>query len=279
MHRIPRSILERLARADRALARAQRLSYDLLGSQTGGHLYVALERIDNAPLAERARAAILDAILRKQFAHRLPAEDDLANMLNVSRTTIRTALHSLEQDGIITRRRAIGTTINGHVRPSTLALQRLVGFDGLLEEKGYEVRVEIAWERRVPPPDLAAAFDFPREERVLLTDKRYFADGALAIYIRDAVPWAELTSTRLEDPIPASMFEFSRRHCREAIDHAVVEMTAMVKRDAETQLAIEPGEPFTRLLERHYSTAGKLLAVSIIDVDNDFVRFEVFRRS
>jgi len=30
--------------------------------------------------------------------------------------------------------------------------------------------------------------------------------------------------------------------------------------------------------ERHYSARGELLAVSIIDVDNRFFRFEVFRR-
>jgi GntR family transcriptional regulator len=72
-------------------------------------------------------------------------------MLNVSRTTIRTALHSLEQDGIVTRRRAIGTTINRHVGPATLALQRLVGFDWLLEEKGHKVSVDQSWERTVRP--------------------------------------------------------------------------------------------------------------------------------
>ena len=72
--------------------------------------------LENTPLAERARKAILDAILTGRFENdRLPSEDDLSKMLNVSRTTIRTALHSLEQDGIVTRRRAIGTTINRHV--------------------------------------------------------------------------------------------------------------------------------------------------------------------
>ena len=56
-------------------------------------------------------------------------------MLNVSRTTVRTALQGLERDGVVTRRRAIGTIINPHVRPSSLALQRLIGFDGLLAER------------------------------------------------------------------------------------------------------------------------------------------------
>jgi GntR family transcriptional regulator len=237
-----------------------------------------LEPIDNAPLAVRARAQILQAIMEDQFTDRLPSEDELSSMLNVSRTTIRTALHSLEQEGIITRRRAIGTTVNKHVRPSTLALQRLVGFDGLLREKGYDVRVETSWTRRRPPADIVAEFDFDPDQDVLLTEKRYDANGDLAIYIRDALPWSELAVDELEDEIPPSMFEFTREYCRRQVNHAVVEILPMVKREGVTQLEVAEGEAFARLLERHYSSKGELIAVSVVDVDDAYVRFEVFRR-
>src|SRR5438270_11282744 len=107
-----------------------------------------LERLENRPLAAKVRDTILQAILDGSFdGGRLPSEDELASMLNVSRTTIRTALHSLEQDGIITRRRALGTTINRHVRPDLVALQRLAGFDWLLREKGHDVEVDVTWSK------------------------------------------------------------------------------------------------------------------------------------
>lgn len=238
-----------------------------------------MKRIDNAPLANRARQAILDAILKKEFSERLPSEDVLADMLNVSRTTIRTALHGLEQEGIVTRRRAIGTTINAHVRPSALGLQRLVGFDGLLAEKGYDVRVESAWEQTKPPADVVQLFGVPEDEDVLLTEKRYFADDALAIYIRDAVLWSELKDpSSLSKTIPPSMFDFSEQYFQNPVDHAVVEIVAVVKRDGNTQLEVPEGEAFTRLHERHYTTTGYMPAISIIDVDDAFVRFEVIRR-
>src|SRR5579871_6177632 len=98
------------------------------GAATTAEQPALLDRLENAPLAERARAALLDAILQRRFVTRLPSEDVLAAMLNVSRTTIRSALQSLEEHGVISRKRAVGTTINGHVRASALALQRLVGF-------------------------------------------------------------------------------------------------------------------------------------------------------
>ncbi|MGH2852222.1 MAG: GntR family transcriptional regulator [Solirubrobacteraceae bacterium] len=238
-----------------------------------------LDRLDNAPLAERARAAILEAILDKRFVKRLPPEDVLAEMLNVSRTTIRSALQSLEEHGVVSRKRAVGTTINGHIRPSALGLQRLVGFDVLLSEKGYAVRTEVDWERATPPADAVEVFPVAADRDCLVTSKRYFAGKRVAIGVRDVVPWSTLTTESFEEPLAASLFEFSRVYCETPIDHAVVEIIAMV-RDAEQGrgLSVEPGRPFTRLNETHYSVDGDPVAFSVIDVDSEFVSFEVFRR-
>jgi GntR family transcriptional regulator len=238
-----------------------------------------LERLENRPLAAQVRETILEAILDQRFdGGRLPSEDELASMLNVSRTTIRTALHSLEQDGIVTRRRALGTTVNRHVRPDVVALQRLAGFDWLLREKGHKVKVDVSWEREAVPDGLATLFGIARGAECLLTEKRFFAGDEMAIYVRDLVPWSEIETTPGRK-LPASLFEFSSQYCREPIDHAVVEIVPTVKRDeATTKLAVGIGDPFARLHERHYSSSGTPLAFSVIDVDDKFIRFEVFRR-
>lgn len=237
-----------------------------------------IDQLENMPLAEQAREAILEAILSGRFdGGRLPSEDELAKMLNVSRTTVRTALHSLEQGGILTRRRAVGTTVNSHVGPDVLALQRLVGFDWLLEERGHEVRADVSWERGPRPADIAAHFESAAgSDDFLLTSKLYYADGAAAIYVRDAVPWSEI-EIEPDRELPPSLFEFSRRHCRDPIDHAVVQLVPMVN-DGTTRLDLAAGSAYVRLHERHYSRAGALTAFSVIDVDDEFVRFEVFRR-
>ena len=239
-----------------------------------------LTELENTPLAERARQAILEAILTGRFNDdRLPSEDELAKMLNVSRTTIRTALHALEQDGIITRRRAVGTTINRHVGPSTLALQRLVGFDWLLEEKGHKVKVDQSWKRTLPPADMVAAVRVDPDTECVLTEKIYRADAHLAIYVRDLIPLENIAEELPETPA-ASVFEFSKRYTKTPIDHAVAEIVPLVKRDKRTtKLAIKVGGAFIRLHEVHYSRTGEPVAYSLIDVDDAYVRFEIFRRS
>lgn len=238
-----------------------------------------IKQLENTPLAERARNAILEAILSERFEDgRVPSEDDLAKMLNVSRTTIRTALHSLEQEGIVTRRRAIGTMVNRHVGPYTLALQRMVGFDWLLKEKGHRVKVEQSWHRGTPPTEMVEVFDLDPEAEFFLTEKLYSADGSPAISVRDLMPWSEIQRQPPKSPA-ASLFEFSARYCRTPIDHAVAEIVPMVNRRGRTnRLETKSGQPFIRLIETHYSLAGDQLAFSLIDVDDQFIRFEVFRR-
>jgi GntR family transcriptional regulator len=240
----------------------------------------ALEPLDDTPLAERVRKAILDAILDKRFEDRLPPEDALAEMLNVSRTTIRSALQSLEEHGVVNRKRAVGTTINTHIRRSALALHRLTGFDALLREKGYQVKIQTEWERALPPADVLAVFDIDSDQECLLTLKNYLIENRrTAMVIRDVVPWNTLRDETFNDPVPASLFDFTRRHCKTPIDHAVVEAMAFVQTSPpKTTLDVKNGQPFMRLHEIHYSKAGEPLAFSIIDADNEFVTFEIFRR-
>jgi GntR family transcriptional regulator len=237
----------------------------------------ALQELEKVPLAARARAAILTAILEDEFEGRLPSEDELAEMLNVSRTTVRAAVQDLEREGLIKRRRAVGTRINRHIGASTLALQRLVGFDYLLREMGHDVRVEITWERRDVTPKV---FPLPWKgnKECCVIEKEYFADDQLAIYLRDYIPWENFKRTDFEEPLEASVFEFSKRYCKRAIDHAVVELVPMVSDEEKTtRLELGAHEPFIRLHETHYSDRAENVGWSFVDVNDKFIRLEVFR--
>jgi GntR family transcriptional regulator len=236
-----------------------------------------LRQLDSRLLAARARASILKAIFDGRFDSKLPNEDVLAEMLNVSRTTVRTALQGLERDGVVTRQRAIGTIINPHVRPSSLALQRLIGFDGLLAERGYVVDVDVSHRWGSAGDELAEVFSIEADTDCLLIQKTYRADDTLALAILDAVPREQIRDPESLGNVDPSLFTFSQRCCRSAIHHAVVKLVPMVKRKDDTRLELAQGTPFLRLHETHYSARGERIAYSVIDSNHGFIQLEVVR--
>jgi DNA-binding GntR family transcriptional regulator len=123
----------------------------------------------------------------------------------------------------------------------------------------------------------AEIFEIDSDLDCLLTEKAYRANDTLALAIADAIPRAELSDPDAVGEVDASLFTFSRRHCRAPIHHAVVKLAPVVKRDGDTRLEFAAGTPFLRLYETHYSARGEPNAYSIIDIDDSFIQLEVVR--
>lgn len=238
-------------------------------------------KLDSTLLADQARMALLEAILDGRFAERLPNEETLAEMLDVSRTTVRAALGVLEQEGVVTRRRALGTTINRHVSPSTLALQRLVNIDlfVLLEKQGHDVDQEVDWRREPAPASFVETFAMDPATECISMQKTYRVDGVVVMHTRSVVPVEELRDEDIKDPLPALIPEFSDRYCRAPITHSVARITACAFATVDTRLPPnDDAGAFTRLLETMYSAEATVVGRGILDVDDRFLQLEIFRR-
>jgi GntR family transcriptional regulator len=101
-----------------------------------------LRRLGTRPLSEQAKEALLDSIGSGGFPDgTLPSEGRLAEELGVSRTTLREALQSLEEEGVVSRQHGVGTRVNQHVVRAT-PLSRVSGFYDLIRYAGHEPRIE-----------------------------------------------------------------------------------------------------------------------------------------
>jgi GntR family transcriptional regulator len=240
-----------------------------------------LERLRAPSLADQARGAILNYILDDDFSgKRLPPENELANILGVSRTTVRAALQSLAQDGLITRRRGVGTVINGSLRPWRLGLHRLVGFSTLLRELGWEPTVEVK-HRALDTLTMSWAerLGVQPQTRCLVMDKLFRADGVPAIAIVDVVPESSLREWPEDGEVPDAIFAFFERFGNRSVGYAIVEVIPQVADKAVAQkLTIKQGEPYLSLAEICYSDDDDPLSLSLIDVNDGSVRFDIVRR-
>lgn len=242
-----------------------------------------LEFVGGASRSVRARDALLRAILRHQFPEgRLPAEDELARQLGVSRTTVRTALHSLEEHGVVKRTPGLGTSVHERMSPSVVALHRLIGFADLIREQGHEVSytpsmtvVDDAGPVASEALDLAPGTECYEIQRLL------FADGQPAVWAVDIFPTSTFVrELKLSDATAVpSPFDIDPALFVEPIDHAVVQIVPHAAgEELSDKLGLAPTQPCIALREIFYSESGSSLGFCAIHVNDRFVRFELIRR-
>jgi GntR family transcriptional regulator len=246
-----------------------------------------LPRVGQGSLTEQTTRALLDAILERRFTDdRLPAEPELAELLNVSRTTIRAALQSLERLGMLSRAPGRGTVIRPHVGRESIILQRLIGFRDMLSQTHDSVVVEGSyWLQEGATPKAAAELGIATDSQVVGSAKTFLADGAPAIFIRDQIP-LDYVSAETRDSLhdggsyqfTDSIFAFSTTWPGREIDHAVVEMVpCAIPDDGSIPLDLPAGTPYVLLCETHYTALGEPVAYTEVHVDDRYVRFHVVR--
>jgi GntR family transcriptional regulator len=239
----------------------------------------------SSSLTQQVLEAMVRAIRLGVFTSgRLPPEDELASQMGVSRTTVRRALQSMEQIGLVERRPGRGTKVRAHATPDLLALHGLVPFPTLLRELGYEVASRVAWRRLdAAPPDLVIQLGREVVGGSYDIEVLLLADDSPAVKMVERFPVDVLkTSPQDQDLHAGSILFISERCFSLKIDHALAAIEPRVAGDAKgdtgLELGIDPGKPYLALHETFYSADEVPLATSEVSVNPAYVSFSVFRR-
>jgi GntR family transcriptional regulator len=232
-------------------------------------------------LAREVREGLLQRMRAGEFADgRLPPEADLARELGVSRTTVRAALHTLEQDGIVSRRRRHGTIVNAHMLHGSLPLNRLLSCRELVEQSGYVASVDPLVRRMEPAPAaVAAALDLQDGEQCLVIERLLRADGVPAITVCDVLPRRWLVVAPDAVPDSDTTFGLIAASTAARVDHSVVEILPRVaSAERPAHLGLPAGTPYAELREVIFSPLQEPVAFSQIAVDCRRVPLTLVRR-
>lgn len=143
---------------------------------------------------------------------RLPSETDFAASYQVSRVTVRTALKSLDAQGLVDIRHGAGTFVADFGVSIRAGLQELGSITATIRELGHEPGME--WrtiEVRPATKEEANRLDIPVGAEVLSLERAVLSDGEVVAFSYDMLRVDILPPGTIEQVGRGSLFELFER--------------------------------------------------------------------
>ncbi|MFV0309654.1 MAG: GntR family transcriptional regulator [Desertimonas sp.] len=217
----------------------------------------AIDRGDPLPLWAQLLAILRSRIDAGRYDDGFPTDEQLSAEFELSRHTVRDAVRRLQDEGLLTRRRGVGTTVRrAAIEQPTGVLYSLFR---TIESEGHEQRSHVTGRTMTRDPAVAARLDLPagaelfRLERVRGIDGEAFAHDV--VWLPGAVGAALMSS----DFRHTGLYDELARTGQPTPD-AGGEVILPVVPDAETRRLLGvPARQAVYRIERHSSARGRPL--------------------
>ncbi len=174
-----------------------------------------LVRPKRRTLTDATVTAIADAIRANKFppGSQLPAEMELMQMLGVSRTTLREALRTLEEQGRITRRRGLGTFVSERSIVKDLSIN--FGITEMIRQAGFTPKtVECQVRREAASAKVAGHLEIQEGEPVFVVRRLRLANDTPIVWSDERLP-ASILDDRAPDAKEVqnvSLYDYLEKH-------------------------------------------------------------------
>lgn len=188
----------------------------------------------------------------------LPSERDLAEALNLSRTTIKRCYDELRQVGLLNANGRGGTSVNNPPTVST-PIGRLKGFTQEMQEMGMTPSTRLESHEIVTDRTIASIFQRPSNASFLRLVCIRLADG---MPMSREVAWYDLSSApKLANwDTSGCIYTFLQKICKIKLSWAEQSMEAMLSSEIETKtFGFEQSSPCLFLKRSTYSKENKLI--------------------
>ena len=228
-------------------------------------------------LSNRLHAQLGEMIAKTNPGERLPTEPKLAEMLGVSRATLREAMRTFETQGLIQRRQGVGTFV---VHPSSVidtGLELLESIESMALRVGLPVRMgDYEIENRAAD----------QEERELLKDANVLnvsrvmeAEGRPIASLVDVLPSRLFTETEFRRDFSGSVLDLLLRQTNLRVASADTEIHASAAESNEARaLHMQRGDVVLHFKSTLFAMDGSVIDLSRSYFLPGYFRFHVIRR-
>jgi GntR family transcriptional regulator len=186
-----------------------------------------------AALPARLASDLRERVLGNEWTvgERLPTETELASAYGVSRATVRQALKSLEQDGLILTRQGRGSFVVEHAMIRA-GMQELTSITSTIAEMGHKPGME--YHHRIIRPatsDDCEMFQLSPGDQVIDIQRRILADDITVAYSYDVLPRWVFPSTFQPADLTGSVFGLLAATGGPVPDRGLAHVHAVLSRD------------------------------------------------
>jgi GntR family transcriptional regulator len=226
--------------------------------------------------------SIQESISRGRFkpGDRLPREEDLANEIGVSRSTLREAMGFLETHGIISRRQGIGSFVTVPENSDFLGgLDRLQSLQSLAKSAELETKIKFR-ELNLIKADKKIASFLALESgseiirfQIVQAVKEHIA-AYMDAYIRPSiVDFGDLSASK------GSFLDYLQKNmnCSPSYTHSEI-FAINADENVARMLEVSPGKAILHLSETYFSKDGNAISHSLNYFVSEIFHFYVLRR-
>lgn len=243
-----------------------------------------IEPVNKKSLSDSAKENLRNYIqsLDSKASYKLPAENELAKLLGISRNTIRRSLNELEQEGLVLRIHGRGTFVNPEALQIKVNLCLMMEFGTVIRRCGYESQVCLS-SFSIDQGDHGVCVQLraPSGCRLIRVERIYYADKHPAIvsvvYMRKDL-FEEMPSEEEWKETP--YFAMLSRYAGRAIVRDKVELEAI---SSEKMAAYLKGETALNndsvllLKACSYDQKNEPVMYGMAFYDTDYISFNLIR--
>jgi GntR family transcriptional regulator len=247
----------------------------------GGVLLVTASESHNqrrrVPLYERAAQELRQYIVDGRFRDVLPSQDELCEILKVSRSTVREAIRVLERTGLLQSKQGLGTVVNRNAPRFVPGLEVLFSTTELITLNGATPGTVLADLRRtVATPGTYPAF---AGETVVVLERVRTANGVPFIYSVDVFPDRDYDLDQLRQHVMGGSLIAWLEARGVEVCYADTTLTAQsASKGLAGRLDVPAGAPLLFMEEVGYGPQDERVFYSHDFYRCDLTRFRIVRR-
>ncbi|WP_328345386.1 GntR family transcriptional regulator [Micromonospora sp. NBC_00421] len=213
---------------------------------------------------------------------KLPNERELADLLEVSRATVREVLGQLAAEGVVKRTWGIGTFVHEPAGRVPVSLGDVTALRDRITASGHRPALTDAGvSRSTCPVDCAEVLGLTPGDPVWRVERLFTVDGVPAVWIRDHLP-LQVAGQNLDPSglvsIDLDMFEFLANATGMPVRRAEIEFAAVLADEVATgRLGVPAGHPLISATQIGYNAQGVALFHGHITVRTDVLTLRISR--